>query len=190
MVWQHIKASSGDKVFTKSLIKSSFSLGGVLGTILSATFIGSLIGSAANIASTISGLFPEEGEAPTFIPTQFLFNELQIEDVANDKGLFSVVKDEDEVKYVYMNLKEDDDKKTEKKFPKSANDLCLSNGTNVNSIFALSKGKLFSIKILDGSIEWEKDFSNGAKETSLGLIIIQDKMYLFTDGKVCQLVSE
>lgn len=195
MVWQCIKPSSGDKVFTKSLIKSSFSLGGLVSlmgsNMFANTFIGKLVISVTNIASGIAGLFPEgEDVAPVFIPTQYLFNGLQIEDVANDKGLFSIVRNEDEVKFVSMSLKENDDKRIEKKFPKSAKDLSLSNGSSESSIFATSKGKVYSLKITDGTIEWEKDFSNGVKETSLGLIIYNDKIYLFTDGKVSQLMNE
>ncbi|MBS1551805.1 MAG: PQQ-binding-like beta-propeller repeat protein [Bacteroidetes bacterium] len=195
MVWQNINPGNGDKVFAKSLKKSSFSLGSLFsvmaGKLFGQSFIGAIIGLAAITGSHIAGLFPEgDDTAPEFIPTQYLFRGLQTEDVANNKGLFSVVKDDEEVKFISMNLKSDDDKKTEKKFPKSANDLSLSNGTNENSIFATSKGKVYSLKIPDGSVEWEKDFSNGVKETSLGLIINNDKMYLFTDGKISMLISE
>lgn len=186
--WQGFKASSGDELFIKSLVKSSFSFGDLIGSMFGSSAIGLLVGSVANIATTIAGLFPEEGQALTFIPTQYLFDQLWIEDVVNDRGIFSIVRVDGKVTFVSMSDKGTDEKKIVKKFPAGAKDLSLSNGTNDNSIFATSKGKVYSINISDGSIGWEKDFAIG--NTSIGIVIYHDKMLLFTDKVIAQLENE
>lgn len=201
--WQSFAASDGDDLFSKDLRKSSFFIGSLflnLGANIVGTFVGSFLGkslagliiasSALIVVSIPYLLYEKDSKEPRFIPTLFLFNELQIEDIANNKGLFSVVRTEDEVYYISANLNEDDDEVVEKTFLKEATDFCLSNGTNENSIFATSKGKIYSLSIKDGSIDWMRDYSNGDNETSLGLIMQKDKMYLFTDKRVCLLINE
>lgn len=198
--WQSFKPTNGDKLLSKSLIKSSFLSGvgefltnfaiGAFSGLLGSSFTGIMISSQVLVLMSIESLLDEkEGSEPKFIPTIFLFDGLQTEDVVNDRGLFSAVRKKDEVHFILNRFNEDIDEK-ELKFPDNETDLCLSNGTNVSSIFASSKGKIYSISIKDCSIEWKKDFSNGVKEVSLGLILNKDKMYLFTDKKICQLMSE
>lgn len=185
--WIASKLSNGDKQFTKVFIKESFwkGMGTAFGSAFANSFIGRMVSTVGNIASLFTS---STNEKITFIPTQQWFVNLLRENLANDKGLFSIYTGEDYPKVFLMSNKSDENI-IEYKYTVKTKDLCMANGTNDNHLFLSSKGKVFTMDISTGKVDWEMDFSNGAT-TSFGLIIKNDKMYLFTDKGVSQLVNE
>ena len=99
-------------------------------------------------------------------------------------------KEKDEVIFKIYNKKKDDDNLIETKFGKENQDLFIANGCNLTNAFLTSKGKVYSINLQSGKIDWEKDFSGNEKVYSYGLVINGDNMFLFTSTKLIQLSNE
>lgn len=185
-LWVGYNIKNGDKLFTKTLIKKS--LLGELGSV----FLGALAGRFAGFYAIGDAIFGSKGEdfKYNFIPTYYMFNDLAKTDLANDKYLLGMQKEEDEVIFKIYNKNKDDDKLIESKFKKDNQDLFIANGCNTLNAFVTSKGKVYAINLESGKIDWVKDFSGEENLYSYGLIINGDNMFLFTSSKLILLTNE
>ena len=183
ILWVGNNIKTGEKLFEKKLIKQS-----ILSQIGSA-LLGGFFGGFISLGDVIFGGKAEDFKY-TFIPTNYLINDLAKIDLANDKNLLGMQKEKDEVIFKIYNKKKDDDNLIETKFGKENQDLFIANGCNLTNAFLTSKGKVYSINLQSGKIDWEKDFSGNEKVYSYGLVINGDNMFLFTSTKLIQLSNE
>lgn len=189
--WYGLKANSGDILYAKKLIHrslfSGISLGSVLGNIFGKSIFGAILGTIGNIIEICT---PFNNGELTFIPTQFMWTNLMGTDVVNDMGLYSIDVNKDEIQFIIMNKKDKDDNQIIYTFNQSTDDVFMANGCSPTNGFVTTGGKVYSINLSDGKSLWNKDFSGGSKATSLGLLIKDDKMYLFTSIGISQLINE
>ena len=205
--WQCFNPTDGDELFSKSFEGFSFNLEGILTqTIASAlgaslgNYLASLNRSYTNVLllsqaiqmlSIIPELFSEKDtDSPKFIPTVYLFDNLMIKEFVNDKGMFSIMRENEEVFLKYSSLNEEENEVCEVPFSNKESDLCMSNGTNDSTVFVSSKGKIYAINLNNNRIVWENDFSNGLIEFTLGLLNHEQKLLMLTNKRVCSLVNK
>jgi outer membrane protein assembly factor BamB len=185
--WYCSNITTGDKVFYKELNQST-KYDKMLTTAISQIGVVAVVAvSLSNVIRIASIFFPTDHSIPTIIPTSTLFNGLFNSSVLNDKGLFGIYRDGDSYVFSIINDNPDDDKKVEHEFPEDITDVSIANGTSQTHAFITYQGKIVLININTGKEEWSKEFSPGA--TSLGLIIVGDKLYLFTTQEVIQLTG-
>ena len=121
---------------------------------------------------------------------RLIFTGLIKQGMVNDKGLFAIYEEDGKPRFCIMNMKKNDEKKMEYKFKQKSLDVYIANGGSETSVFVTTKGKVISFNNSNAKVEWEKDFSNGADVISLGLLIRDDKMYMFTLNSLVQLMNE
>ncbi len=191
--WLSIDAASGDKIFYKELDQSTkFTkiLAAAIAGIGVVAVVLTTVSNVVGLGNLITSLFgaSDEYPIPKIIPTSSLFNGLLNSSVLNDKGLFGIYRKGNSYVLNITDDNPDDEKKNEYEFKDGANDVSIANGTSPTNIFSTYGGKIVLINIKTGREEWSKDISPGA--TSLGLITVGNKLYLFTTQELIQLVNE
>lgn len=189
--WYAFDYKKGDKLFTK-VITHSMNWRSIFGKVFGSSIFGALFGLTIGLVGLAASPFisSETPTGPVFIPTRFLFCEFGNSSIYNDIGIFSVYCEDDASFFNIMKPLEQDETKLELKITPKVGDICIANGTSTTNAFISYKGKVASINISTGQQEWIKDFSEGNDVYSLGLIIHQNNMYLFTSSGITKLSSE
>jgi outer membrane protein OmpA-like peptidoglycan-associated protein/outer membrane protein assembly factor BamB len=187
--WYCADLSKGDKIFNKTIYEHS-NKGKMLSIVITNIgVVAYLIRAISNITNLFSIFIPvDDSHAPVIIPSASLLNGLLNSSVLNDRGLFGIYQAGDN--YV-LNISKDngeDESKIEFMFPEGVKNAAIANGTSANNAFVTYDGKVAAINIATGKAVWIKEYSPNS--TSLGLIIKDDKMYLFTLNNIFQLSSE
>jgi len=188
--WQAFRLSDGEKLVQKKIVGTSLLsvLGQAVGKLAFSIPGFNLLLLPVGIVALFTPSDPNLG--PAFIPTRFIFSGLQREALANDKGLYSLVKEKDEATLVIMNKDDADDKRIEYLLKEEAPDLHLANGCSATHAFLTTKGRVIAVDLAAGTLDWEKDFNIVNSDPSLGLVTTGDKMYLFTLHQLIQLSNE
>ncbi len=181
--WYGFRLKDGEIILTKKIISRSFlsELGSAFLSVLLSRFSGFIKLGIAILGS--NDVFKY-----TYIPNKYVYEELFLTSLANDKGLYAMQKDDNEVVLKFQSKNSKDDKIIESKFGKECQDLNFANGFSDSQAFVTTRSKVAAVNLATGKIDWIKDFEAGS--ISIGLKIIGEKMYLFTNNMVLQLESE